>query len=55
VSDTKRVAGGTSAADLVQAQHLAIHEIQEAHPNLSYTDAFNKAKREHPEVFPVEA
>jgi phage I-like protein len=55
VSDTKRVAGGTSAADLVQAQHLAIHEIQEAHPNLSYTDAFNKAKRERPEIFPVEA
>jgi Mu-like prophage I protein len=55
VSDTKRVASGTSAADLVQAQHLAIHEIQEAHPNLSYTDAFNKAKREHPEVFLAES
>jgi hypothetical protein len=55
VGDTKRVAAGQSEADLVQAQHLAIHEIQEAHPNLSYTDAFNKAKREHPEVFPVEA
>ena len=55
VSDTKRVASGTSAADLVQAQHLAIAEVQEAHPGLNYTDAFNKAKREHPEVFPVEA
>jgi phage I-like protein len=55
VGDTKKVAQGQSAADLVQAQHLAIHEVQEAHPNLSYTDAFNKAKREHPEVFPVEA
>jgi Mu-like prophage I protein len=55
VGDTKRVAAGQSEADLVQAQHLAIHEIQESHPNLSYTDAFNKAKREHPEVFPVEA
>src|SRR5258705_772777 len=55
MSDTKRVVGGQSEADLVQAQHLVIHEIQEAHPNLSYTDAFNKAKREHPEVFPVEA
>jgi phage I-like protein len=55
VSDTKRVAGGTSAADLVQAQHLAIAEVQEAHPGLNYTDAFNKARREHPEIFPVEA
>src|SRR5258705_3781815 len=55
VSDTKKVAQGQSEADLIQAQHLAIHEIQEAHPNLSYTDAFNKAKREHPDVFPVEA
>jgi phage I-like protein len=54
VSDTKRVAGGTSAADLVQAQHLAIAEVQEAHPGLNYTDAFNKAKREHPEVFLAE-
>jgi phage I-like protein len=55
VSDTKRVVGGTSAADLVQAQHLAIAEVQEKHPGLNYTDAFNKAKREHPEIFPVEA
>jgi hypothetical protein len=55
VSDTKRVAGGTSAADLVQAQHLAIAEVQEAHPGLNYTDAFNKAKREHPEVFLAES
>jgi phage I-like protein len=55
VSDGKRVAAGQSEADLVQAQHLAIHEVQEAHQNLSYADAFNKAKREHPEVFPVEA
>lgn len=55
VSDTKRVAQGQSEADLVQAQHLAIHEIQEAHPNLSYTDAFNKARRDKPQIFPVEA
>jgi phage I-like protein len=54
-ADTKRVAGGTSAADLVQAQHLAIAEVQEKHPGLNYSDAFNKAKREHPEIFPVEA
>jgi Mu-like prophage I protein len=54
VSDTKKVAQGQSNADLVQAQHLAIAEVQEAHPNLSYTDAFNKAKREHPEVFLAE-
>ena len=55
VSDTKKVAQGQSNADLVQAQHLAIAEVQEAHPGLNYTDAFNKAKREHPEIFPVEA
>jgi Mu-like prophage I protein len=54
VSDTKKVAQGQSAADLVQAQHLAIAEVQEAHPGLNYTDAFNKAKREHPEVFLAE-
>jgi hypothetical protein len=55
VSDTKRVAQGQSAADLVQAQHLAVAEIQAANPNLSYTDAFNKARRDKPEIFPVEA
>src|SRR5258708_10158943 len=55
MSDTKRVVGGQSEEDLVQAQHLVIHEIQEAHPNLSYTDAFNKATREHPDVFPLAA
>lgn len=55
VQDGKRVAQGQSAADLVQAQHLAIREVQEAHPNLSYTDCFNRAKSAHPEVFPVEA
>jgi hypothetical protein len=55
VSDTKRVAQGQSAADLVQAQHLAVAEIQAANPNLSYIDAFNKARRDKPEIFPVEA
>jgi Family of unknown function (DUF6582)/Mu-like prophage I protein len=55
VSDSKRVAQGQSAADLVQAQHLAVAEIQAANPNLSYTDAFNKARRDKPEIFPVEA
>jgi phage I-like protein len=55
VSDTKKVAQGQNVADLVQAQHLAIAEVQEAHPGLNYTDAFNKAKREHPEVFLAES
>jgi phage I-like protein len=55
VSDTKKVAQSQSAADLVQAQHLAVAEIQAANPNLSYTDAFNKARRDKPEIFPVEA
>jgi hypothetical protein len=55
VSDTKRVTQGQSAADLVQAQHLAVAEIQAANPNLSYPDAFNKARRDKPEIFPVEA
>jgi uncharacterized protein DUF6582/Mu-like prophage I protein len=54
VKDGKRVTGGQSAGDLVQAQHLAIHEVQEAHPGLSYSDAFNKARRERPDVFPAE-
>jgi hypothetical protein len=53
--DTKRMAQGTNAAELVQAQHLAVREVQEKHPGLSYQDAFNKARMERPEVFPVEA
>src|ERR1700746_1485601 len=39
VKDGKRVTGGQSSADLVQAQHLAIAEVREAHPGLSYADA----------------
>jgi phage I-like protein len=54
VKDGKRVTAGQTEADLVQAQHLAIHEVQEAHPGLSYADAFNKARRERPDVFPAE-
>jgi hypothetical protein len=54
VSDTKKVAQGQSAADLVQAQHLAVAEIQAANPNLSYTDAFNKARRDKPDIFLAE-
>lgn len=55
VKDGKKVAAGQSEAELVQAQHLAVAEIRAANPNMNYQDAFNKAKREHPEVFPVEA
>jgi phage I-like protein len=54
VSDTKKVAQGQSAADLVQAQHLAVAEIRAANPNLSYTDAFNKARRDKPDIFLAE-
>ena len=54
VKDGKRPSAGQTEADLVQAQHLAIHEVQEAHPGLSYSDAFNKARRERPDVFPAE-
>ena len=54
VKDGKRVTAGQSNADLVQAQHLAVREVQEAHPNLSYIDAFNRAKLAHPEAFPAE-
>src|SRR4029077_16229367 len=54
VGDTKKVAQGQSTADLVQAQHLAVAEIQAANPNLSYTDAFNKARRDKPDIFLAE-
>jgi hypothetical protein len=42
-------------ADLIQAQHQVVSEIRAANPGLSFADAFNKARREHPETFPVEA
>jgi phage I-like protein len=40
--------------DLIQAQKLAIAEIQETNPSLSFDTAFNKARQQHPELF-VEA
>jgi phage I-like protein len=55
VKDGKRTTAGQSEADLVQAQHLAVSEIRAANPAMSFADAFNKAKRDKPEVFPVEA
>ena len=54
VKDGKRVTGGQSNADLVHAQHNAIAEVKAANPNMKFEDIFNKAKRDHPEVFPQE-
>jgi phage I-like protein len=55
VSDTKKVAQGQSEGDLVQAQHRAVRMVQEKYPGLNHTDAFNRAKEEYPQAFPVEA
>jgi hypothetical protein len=55
VKDGKRTAAGQSAADLVEAQHRAVRIVKEKHPGLGHTDAFNRAKEEFPEAFPVEA
>ena len=47
-----------SASDRAQLQHqqkLAVAEVMAANPKMSYTDAFNKARRDRPEVFPPEA
>ena len=40
--------------DLVGRQQRAVSEIRAARPNLSYVDAFNKAKEERPDLFPAE-
>jgi hypothetical protein len=55
VRDGKRTAQGQSAADLIEAQHRAVRMVKEKHPGLGHTDAFNRAKEEFPEAFPVEA
>jgi len=54
VKDGKRVQAGQSNADLVQAQHNVIAEVKAANPQMKFEDVFNKAKRDHPEVFPAE-
>ena len=54
--DSKRLVGSAqSRGQLQHQQHLAIAEVRAANPKLSYQDAFNAARREHPEVFPPEA
>jgi hypothetical protein len=55
VRDGKRAAQGQSAADLIEAQHRAVRMVKEKHPGLGHTDAFNRAREEFPEAFPVEA
>jgi hypothetical protein len=55
VKDGKRTAAGQSAADLIEAQHRAVRIVKEKHPGLGHTDAFNRAREEFPEAFPVEA
>ena len=54
VKDGKRTTAGTEA-DLIQAQHRAVRMVKEKYPTLGHTDAFNRAKEEFPEAFPVEA
>lgn len=55
VKDGKRTAASQSATDLIEAQHRAVRMVKEKHPSLGHTDAFNRAKEEYPEAFPVEA
>jgi phage I-like protein len=55
VKDSKRTAAGQSEGDLIEAQHRAVRMVKEKHPGLNHTDAFNRAKEEYPEAFPVEA
>ena len=55
-SDSKRLVNSAqSKAQLQHEQQLAVAEVRAANPKLYYQDAFNKARREHPEVFPPEA
>jgi phage I-like protein len=55
VKDGKRTTAGQSEGDLIEAQHRAVRMVKEKHPGLNHTDAFNRAKEEYPEAFPVEA
>ena len=45
------VTDGRSKARMMADMHNAVAEIQAANPGMSYTDAWNKAKREHKELF----
>ena len=55
VKDGKRVTSGQSQWDLIQAQHTAIEEVRARNTGMTRQQAFEIAKRDHPEVFPVEA
>jgi phage I-like protein len=43
-----------SKTELVAAQHRAVRAVQKANPKMDYPDAFNQARADHPELFPVE-
>jgi len=45
------VTDGRSKARMMADMHNAVAEIQAANPGMSYSDAWNKAKREHKELF----
>jgi len=45
------VTDGRSKARMMADMHNAVAEIRAANPGMSYTDAWNKAKREHKELF----
>jgi len=42
---------GRTKAKMVADMHNAVNEIMAANPKMGYTDAWNKAKREHAELF----
>jgi aspartate 1-decarboxylase len=53
--DSKRLtATAADKAGLQQQQKVVIAEVRAANPLMSYADVFNKARRDHPEVFPPE-
>jgi phage I-like protein len=45
------VTDGRTKARMMADMHNAVAEIQAANPDMSYSDAWNKAKREHKELF----
>lgn len=50
-SRSNLMAEGKTKAKLIADQHNIVNEIMAANPKMTYSDAFNKAKREHGELF----
>jgi phage I-like protein len=53
--DQKRSTSGLDRQALIEAQTAAVKATQAKNPHLSYAEAFNQAKAEKPDLFPVEA